>query len=302
MDVVGVGALNLDSLYRVPRFAGPGEEIRVLSHTTAPGGSAANTVAAMARLGVKTGFIGTVGNDATGDYILNDLRKEGVDTRGIISAGKSTGEVIALVDKKGERMLYAFPGVNDSLRINEAAMRYARKAKFLHLSSFVGEASYSAQKELLTRLEGTKVSFSPGMLYARKGLKSLGPIIGLSEVAFMNREELRIMTGAEPAGGASKLLDLGARIIAVTLGEKGCYIKSCDEEKTVKGYPTKAVDTTGAGDAFAAGFIYGLLADYPLIHCGKLGNKLASLCIAEMGARAGLPTIMELEGFISSLR
>ena len=302
MDVVGVGALNLDRLYRVPRFAGPGDEIRVLSHTTAPGGSAANTIAAMARLGVKTGFIGVVGRDVAGDYILDDLRKEDVDTQGITSTVKSTGEVIALVDKKGERMLYAFPGVNDSLRINETAIRYAGKAKFLHLSSFVGEASYSAQKEMLTCLKGTRVSFSPGMLYARKGLKSLGAIVRLSEVAFMNLEELRIMTGAKLEKGASKLLDLGARIIAVTLGKKGCYIRSCDEEKTVKGYPANAVDTTGAGDAFTGGFLYGLLKGLSLTQCGKLGNKLASLCIAEMGARAGLPTIMELEGFISSLR
>jgi ribokinase len=177
-------------------------------------------------MGVKTGFIGTVGRDAAGDYILDDMRREGVDTSGITMVGKSTGEVIALVDKKGERMLYAYPGVNDSLRINEATMRYARKAKFLHISSFVGEASYSAQKELLTRLKGTKVSFSPGMLYARKGLKSLGAIIGVSEVAFMNAEELRIMTGAELEEGASELLDLGARIIAVTLGAEGCYIRA----------------------------------------------------------------------------
>jgi ribokinase len=253
-------------------------------------------------MGVKTGFIGTVGRDAAGDYILDDMRREGVDTSGITMVGKSTGEVIALVDKKGERMLYAYPGVNDSLRINEATMRYARKAKFLHISSFVGEASYSAQKELLTRLKGTKVSFSPGMLYARKGLKSLGAIIGVSEAAFMNAEELRIMTGAELEEGASELLDLGARIIAVTLGAEGCYIKSRDEEKTVKGYPARAVDTTGAGDAFAAGFLYGLLKGHTLTQCGKLGNKLASLCIAEVGARAGLPTMMELEGFISSLR
>jgi ribokinase len=78
--------------------------------------------------------------------------------------------------------------------------------------------------------------------------------------------------------------------------------KSRDEEKTVKGYPARAVDTTGAGDAFAAGFLYGLLKGHTLTQCGKLGNKLASLCIAEVGARAGLPTMMELEGFISSLR
>lgn len=299
MEVIGIGALNFDRLYRVPRAAGPGEELRVLERFTGGGGSAANTIVGLARLGVKTGFIGVVGEDREGELLLEELRRERVDTEGVTRIKGRTGEIIGVVDNRGERILYAYPGVNDSLEIDASKLEYAGKARFLHLSSFVGEPSYHAQKNLL-KLRN-KISFSPGTLYARKGIAELKAVIKRSEVVFLNREELRLLTGEELKPGVKKLLEAGAKAVAVTLGEKGCYIASTELEETVPGYPVKVVDTTGAGDAFAAGFLYGMLQDLEPPECGKLGNKLASLCIAAMGARTGLPRREEIEDFISAL-
>lgn len=296
LDVIGVGALNFDRLYRVPQIANPGEEIRVISSTTSAGGSAANTIVGLARLGAKTGFIGVIGEDVEGEYILGEFKKEGVDTHGITRRKGRTGEIIGLVDNLGERSLYANPGVNNSLMIN---YEYAANAKYLHLSSFAGESSFQAQKKLLELKN--KITFSPGMLYARKGLGSLKPLVERAEVVFMNKEELRLLTG----GGlrrADMLIEAGARVVVVTLGKEGCCIVTKDAEEKVPGYKSKAVDTTGAGDAFAAGFLFGLLEGLELTQCGKLGNKLASLCVSKMGARAGLPSRGDLEGFISALR
>jgi ribokinase len=300
LDVIGIGALNFDRLYRIPRAAKPGEELRVLSCFTGGGGSAANTIVGLARLGVKTGFIGVVGEDSEGELLLKELRREGVDTEGITRRKGRTGEIIGLVDNKGERILYAYPGVNDSLEIDASKLEYAKKARFLHLSSFVGEPSYRAQKNIL-KLKN-KISFSPGMLYAKKGIAELRAVVERSEVVFMNREELRLLTGEEPVQGAERLLEAGAKVVVVTLGGKGCYIASDELKEEVPGYPSDAVDTTGAGDAFAAGFLFGMLEGFELTRCGKLGNKLASLCIAAMGARTGLPRREEIEDFISALR
>ncbi len=289
MDVVGVGALNYDRLFRVGRIAGAGEEVGVESMATAPGGSAANTIVGLARLGMSTGFVGRVGGDDEGRFILNDLKKEGIDTSMVLMGNGSTGLIFAFVDGKGERAMYAHPGVNNDVRINDSNLSYAKKARYLHLSSFVGETSYRAQKELIRKLKGARVSFAPGMLYARRSLREVREMIAASEVLFLNEDEVEIFTGEGYRKGADEMLGLGARIVAVTLGKKGCYIATSEKCGLVKAYPTKAVDTTGAGDAFAAGFLYGRLKKKGLMECGSMGNWVASRCISAMGARAGLP-------------
>lgn len=301
MDVIGVGALNLDKLYIVEKIARGGEEIPIISLKESPGGSAANTIAALARLGVIVGFIGKIGSDREGELILKDLEKEGVDIRGIAKSKGRTGIILGFVDSSGERALYVYPGVNDELRINESNLNYAKQADFLHLSSFVGERSYQAQKELLEKLSSVKISFSPGMLYTRKCLKDLKQIIEKSFVIFLNEEEIGLITGNEYRKGASMMLDIGAKLVVVTLAHKGCFVAASNESHEIKAYPTKVIDTTGAGDAFAAGFLYGLLLKKNLKTCGKIGNKMASLCIGKVGARDGLPYKKDFENFISSL-
>lgn len=289
MDVVGIGALNVDMLYRVERIARLGEEVPILSAVRAPGGSAANTIVGLSRLGVSTGFIGNAGSDIEGKYILKDLKREGVDIKGVSMLKGSTGLIIGFIDKRGERVLYAFPGVNDALELNKQRINYAKNAKFLHMSSFVGDRSYRAQKKLLKKLRSVKISFSPGMLYAKKGFEALEALIKRAEVIFLNRKEMLLMTGLEFKKGSKKLLDAGAKVIAVTLGDRGCYVASLEESHALNAFKTKVVDTTGAGDAFSAGFLYGVLLKKDLKTCGKIGSKLASLCVAKVGAREGLP-------------
>ena len=134
-DVIGFGALNVDKIYLVPRIAREEEETFVLDVEEAPGGSAANTIVGLARLGLKTGFIGKVAKDREGQLLLNDFRREGVNTDGIVIAEKGgSGVVAAYVDTKGERALYVHPSVNDSLTYEEINIEYAKQTRFLHLT------------------------------------------------------------------------------------------------------------------------------------------------------------------------
>lgn len=294
MDVIGIGALNYDRLYAVKNIAGGGEEERAYSMTEAPGGSAANTIAGLTRLGARTGFIGTVGKDREGEFILKDMKKEKVDISGIKKTNGATGTIIGFVDSKGERALYAYPGVNDELQINKKQAAYARSARYTHLSSFVGAGPLKAQKQLVKELKGPQISFAPGMLYAKK-FRSIKPIIKRSAVLFLNREETKLMTGSSYQKGAAELLGMGAQTVAVTLGNKGCYVADDVSSYTVKAYPAKAVDTTGAGDAFAAGFLHGLLKGRDIKLCAKIGNWTASKCVGKPGARDGLPHAREMK-------
>jgi len=294
-DVVCFGALNVDKLYSVNHIAKADEESEILDFKESPGGSAANTAVGLARLDVKTGYIGKVAEGREGKLLLNAFKDEGVDTAGIIISkiGRS-GAVMGFIDPHGERALYLDPGVNDSLEFNEINLEYIAGAKFLHLTSFAGDKPFEAQKKLLEMPSNVKVTLDPGMIYARKGWLKLKPLIKKCFAVFPNENELRLLTGKDYKEGAEVLLREGVNIVAVKLGERGCYVTDEKEKYLIEPYKVKVVDSTGAGDAFCAGFLYGLLKNKRLRECGLLGNFVASRCITKMGARDGLPRIVDL--------
>jgi ribokinase len=297
-DVVGFGALNVDKLYKVNRIAHAEEESFVTIHTEACGGSAANTTVGLARLGCKVGFIGKVGGDREGNLLIEDFRKEGVDTTGLICAGYGeSGSVMGFVDEQGQRALYIHAGVNDSISTDEISKKYAAKAKFLHLTSFVGEKSFKAQKELLQTLPANvKVSFDPGALYARRGMAQLEPLIQKTAVMMPNALELEQITGEKDyVKAADLLIAKGVQTVAVKLGADGCYVTDGHKREKVDAFKAPVFDTTGAGDAFNAGFLYGLLKNKSLLECGRLGNFVASRKIMKLGARTSLPYEKDLE-------
>ncbi|MDI6888543.1 MAG: carbohydrate kinase family protein [Methanocellales archaeon] len=292
MDVAGLGALNYDRLYAVERIAKPGEEVGVIDVKGCPGGSAANTIVGLARLGLSTGFIGIVGDDVEGGIIMDDFAVEGVDVSRIRRAKGSSGVALGLVDKHGERALYIHPGVNDVLCIDEGDVDYANNAHLIHMSSFVSAEQLEMQKRLSKETKA-KVSFAPGMLCFKFKFDVLKPIIGSCHVVFLNEEEIHSLTDAGHKKGSKILLDAGAEVVVVTLGKKGCYI--ANEDAYVAPPKTEVLDTTGAGDAFAAGFLYGLLKGESMKRCGELGNIVASMCIGKYGAREGLPYEKDLD-------
>ncbi|MEM3464734.1 MAG: carbohydrate kinase family protein, partial [Candidatus Bathyarchaeia archaeon] len=292
------GALNVDKLFKVNRIAGAEEEAFIKGCEETCGGSAANTIVGLARLGCKTGFIGKVANDREGKMLIEDFRIEGVDTDGIIRVAHGrSGTVMGFVDEKGERALYVDPGVNDTIDFEEIDREYAFNTSFLHLTSFVGEKSFQTQKRLVEILpEDVKVSLDPGELYARKGLAALEHIIRRTYVLMPNQRELELLTKVKDYKKAAEvLLEKGVKIVAVKLGSKGCYVTDGKEKHQINRFNVKVVDTTGAGDAFCAGFLYGLVKGKSLYECGRLGNFVASRCIMKIGARTGLPYVEDLK-------
>ncbi|MEM2917461.1 MAG: carbohydrate kinase family protein [Candidatus Bathyarchaeia archaeon] len=298
-DVVGFGALNVDKLYRVNKIAGKDEESFIKNFKQACGGSAANTIVGLARLGLKVGYIGKIAQDIEGKLLLKDFEKEGVNIDGIIVSKKGrSGVVLGFVDENGERALYVDPGVNSTIQYEEINVKYAENTSFLHLTSFVGETSFETQKRLVKKIPSSvKVSLDPGTIYARKGLTSLESIIKRCFVLFLNEIEMKLLTGKGYREGAEMFVEMGVDIVAVKLGAKGCYVTDGKEACHVEPFKAKVVDTTGAGDAFNAGFLYGLLKGKNLRECGRLGNFVASKCIEKIGARRGLPYAHELKDF-----
>ena len=295
---MGCGALNLDRLFKVQRITKGDEEVAIEDTQEEPGGSAANTIYALGKLNKMTGFIGSVGEDFEGKMVIDSLNSVGVDTSQIkIKPKIRTGLVIGIVDAFGERSLYITPGANSTLEFNDIDMGFISGSDFFHITSFVDDNQLEVQKKIVETLnENTKLSFSPGSLYAKKGYEALSSIIRKTHVLFLNEVEVKILTGYGSYQEASGfLIDKGCKTVVVTLGENGCYITDGLRSEQIDAVKCDVVDTTGAGDAFCAGFLFSLSLGRELTQCGKIGNFVASRCISRIGARSGLPDIKELK-------
>jgi len=316
MDVVGFGALNLDIIYQI-NFSSltgveKGTERRISSQefnridrflkkkgklmVKSGGGSAANTIYALARMGFSCGFVGKVGEDEEGDFLLEELTKAGVDTSRIVREGRS-GICVSLVDEKGERSTFILPNINDTLTFKEIDTNYIEKARILHTSSFLGEKSFYTQREVILQTENL-LSFDPGHPHAMKGWKEILPFLKRTYVLFSTQKEIELLTGKNFKEGARKLLKCGIKVVVCKLGFKGSWIICPEGEWFIPAQLAEAVDTTGAGDVYAAGFLAGMLKGLSLPECGKLGTKTAALSITGWG-RSSYPGEKLLKEFLT---
>ncbi|MEM2943538.1 MAG: PfkB family carbohydrate kinase [Methanomassiliicoccales archaeon] len=306
-DVVGVGALNVDFIYEVNRLVVaeksyvPGSEIfedkrrfrRVkeeLDQTgklvrRSAGGSAANTVYALAKMGFKTGILGITGIDELGDFILYSMND--VDYSHVKRLD-DTGVCLSLVSR-GERSLIVFPNANDMFSISIEDIGYLNESRIVHMSSFVGDRGLNEQKKIAKELDaGVMLSFDPGEIYARKGLRAIKTILRRCDILFINERELQLLTSNDVVEGSKMLLETGPEIVACKMGEKGSIIVTDTDEITISPTNTVVVDKTGAGDVYDAGFLAGILMDWPIEKCGNFASFVAGRSIAYYG-RDGYP-------------
>lgn len=304
-QVVGFGALNWDDIRQVDEIVGPGGESSGTVLKGSPGGSAANTTVGLSRLGGDTAFVGAVGNDETGRHIIETLENESVEPLVVVKEGH-TGNCTILVDRKGERSIFVFPEVNDTISLKEmpgSTLKAIEEADYFYSSTFACTRSFES---LMTQLELSKrvkrFVFSPGTLYTDPGSivvrnkkEVINALFENTDILFLNHEEIRMLTGQNNCSSAAKkLMEEHRKIstIAVTIGEKGCYVAADGDEVTVPSFrPEKIMDTVGAGDSFAAGFMFGLINGKNPKTCGEIGNYVASKVIGKTGARDGLPSL-----------
>jgi ribokinase len=315
-DVIGLGALNVDRIYAVPQVITDGAQL-IDEVAVDAGGSSANTTYALAKLGLRCGFLGAVGDDADGQIVLHSFGEVGVDTSHIVrKPGVATGSVLAFADEGGNRAMYVQPGANALFEAEDLDTAYLASARFILFSSFAGEVPLAVQRSVVEALPPTAaMALSIDALLAHGGLDALTDLVSRCAIAFANADELRELTGLGLPAAAEDLLDLGCQTVVVTFGrgtarqpwmemeaaagERGeeppivCWLASREERWALAALPTHEgpiVDATGAGDAFAAGFLGGFLAGEPLLRCASLGHVAAGFCLASMGCRAGLPT------------
>ena len=299
-EVIGFGALNVDKLYSVEHIVSKDEESFIKSETDTPGGSAANTIVGLSRLGCSTSIIGKIAEDDDGDLIEYHLAINGVYSNNLIySETGSTGKCLGFVDEEGQRCLYIDPGVNDEIKIGEINPLNIMRCKIMHYTSFVGD-SFNTQIELLEKLNDQCIlSFDPGMLYVKKGFEELKPILERTNILLINESELRLLCNNNKDSLkelAIGFLDLGIGTVVVKKGSEGVFAINNSSECEVEAFECDVVDTTAAGDSFNSGFLYSFLKGYDLEKSCRIGNWVASKAIEGFGMEK-FPTLKDLEDF-----
>ena len=299
-EVIGFGALNVDKLYSVEHIVSKDEESFIKSEIDTPGGSAANTIVGLSRLGCSTSIIGKIAEDDDGDLIEYHLAINGVYSNNLIySETGSTGKCLGFVDEEGQRCLYIDPGVNDEIKIGEINPLNIMRCKIMHYTSFVGD-SFNTQIELLEKLNDQCIlSFDPGMLYVKKGFEELKPILERTNILLINESELRLLCNNNKDSLkelAIGFLDLGIGTVVVKKGAEGVFAINNSSECEVEAFECDVVDTTAAGDSFNSGFLYSFLKGYDLEKSCRIGNWVASKAIEGFGMEK-FPNLKDLEEF-----
>lgn len=297
-SILVVGSLNADLVVRAPRFPQPGETISGEDLQVIPGGKGANQAVAAARLGAKVSMLGRVGRDNFGDFLLDNLQSNHVDSSLVQRDDASTGTAIIVVDADGQNSIVLSPGANG--KVSSADVEHASFSTFslllLQLEIPTPTVLRAAQ---LARQNGVRVLLNPAPAQPLPN-----ELIALVDFLIPNETELSLLTGIEVSGipsaeaAARKLLERGTRNVIVTLGSKGALIVDKYTVTHIDTFKVDVVDTTAAGDAFIGGFAVAL-DSASLLDAVRYGCACGALATTKFGAQPSLPTKEEVERFMS---
>lgn len=282
-EVAGFGAINWDIICRANRLANRGEEIELKAIHESPGGSAANTISWMSQHINKPSYIGAIGDDSRGKLIIEKMESNGIDTKHILKKRNySTGTAISILDKENERTLYTYGGAGSSLGKKEIQRKVFEKFDLIHTSSFLSKELLEIQKEI-SKLNNV-FSFAPGLLCKKHELSDLKPILVNTDLLFINKSELMDLTKKQDVReGMKKLKNIGVSEISATLGSNGSISYDGTQFAKTPAEDVDVIDTTGAGDAYCAGYLLGYIKKLELSDRAQKGTDMAKRCVKKFG-------------------
>ncbi|HVA71679.1 MAG TPA: carbohydrate kinase family protein [Candidatus Limnocylindrales bacterium] len=296
-EVVGIGSCTVDFFAIVPRLLGPEEKINADRLEIHAGGVTANNLTQVARLGAKSGWLGLIGDDGNGQIIQQAFAEDGMDLSGIeVVKGELSSMTWIPVDAHGERCIYMFPNVTGKISVHQVMTRFAphiKKAKHFHTEASqlpltplreAMQVAHEANVRVVFDLDVAPTFFCQANLGTQEELTLALKLVDVLKPCKAAALEFTGEDDHERA--ARKLLEMGPKLVAITMGADGCMIASRDKVVHVPGFSVKVVDTTGAGDAFMGGLSYGLLRGWDLERVGAFANACAALCCTKVGARA----------------
>ncbi len=295
-DITVLGIFVADISFSGNKLPSTGETILGDSYNVGPGGKGCNQAIAIARLGGKVNFISKLGDDDYGKLAINKLKKDNIDTSNIIISNKhKTGVAGIHVDKNtGKNAITVVRGAPSSLTKKEIDTNLFKQSKI-----FLTQLEIPIE----VTLHSLKVAKEFGLI----NILNPAPACELSNDFFKlvdyftpNETEAEFYTGIkindenDAKISAKKLIEMGIKKVIITLGEKGLFYSDGNEEIYMKASPDKAIDTTGAGDAFNGGFSFALFKGKKIKECLEIANKVAGLSTTKLGAGDSMPTFKEI--------
>ncbi|NRF93794.1 carbohydrate kinase [Paenibacillus frigoriresistens] len=282
-----------------------------------PGGAPANVLAALAKLGKKTAFIGKVGQDAFGVYLQKELNAQQIDTTGLILSDEvNTTLAFVLLSKSGERSFtfHRKPGADQMMNADEIDYSIIANAKIFHFGSvsLTHDPARTATCEAVSfaKKSGSLISYDPNLRIdlwkdAEEAKEIILGMMSYADIVKISEEELEFLTGTTvlETGTEQLLTSYGNALILVTLGHKGCYYRRGEMTGYIQGFRVRTLDTTGAGDAFLGGIHYQILQiDKPLQELGAIdiknmitfSNAIGALVTTKNGAIPAMPILTEI--------
>lgn len=294
MLVTGIGQCSWDYLALVDSYPKVDTKEEALDWQEQGGGPVATALVALSRLGVRCRFLGLVGADEAGQRIRRSLEEEGIETNLIKRGASSQTAFIAIEKATGRRTIFWRRPSGEALRPGELARDFLRGSNFLLLDGLMREVSLHAARE--ARAAGVPVMLDAGRL--REGMAD---IAGASDYV-VGSEEFALGLGwrGEPVGFRETAKRLTPGTLTITLGERGSVTFQGQEDDiiSVPAFAVRTVDTTGAGDVFHGGYIYGLLKGWDIRETLRFASALAAMKCRSVGGRAGIPGLEAVMEFL----
>ena len=298
-DAVGFGLNAVDHLIVVPAYPEFDTKIRFIEHTQSAGGQAATAMVALQRLGLQTAYAGRFGSDAEGQFGLQTLKQDGVnvDFAEVVAGARNQIAFITIDARSGERTIVWDRDDRLAYQPEEAPVEFGSLGRVLHLDAHDPPACVRIAQA--AKSSGAIVSADIDNVY--EGLPELLPLI---DIMIGSKEFPRRVTGIVDERAA--LIELHARfgcaLVGMTIGAAGAVVYCAGEFIESRGYaaPGGCRDTTGAGDAFHGGFLYGFLTGEDLETSLRFANAVAAMKCSALGARTALPTPAALKTFLSN--
>jgi sugar/nucleoside kinase (ribokinase family) len=298
--VVGLGATSVDTVLLVPELpaaSGPSSKVRISRQTTRCGGQTATALATCARFGVPTAFIGAIGDDANGRRVAGDLTALGIDiTRAVTRNAPNQFAVIVVGDHGGQRCVLWDRDERLQLQEGELALDVLEAAALLHVDDVDQDAAIAAAG--FARRRGIPVTSDLDRLTDR----TEALVAAVTVPIFAEHLTLQLTGEADQERALRRLRRSHDGPLVVTLGERGAMCLEGDRLHQIPGFAVAATDTTGAGDVFRGGFIYGLLVGWPMDRILRFANAAAALSCTRLGALDGVPSLDETLALLGERR
>ncbi|MFI0240169.1 ribokinase [Streptomyces sp. NPDC016845] len=292
-DLLVVGSANADLVVGVDRRPAAGETVLGSDLVTHPGGKGANQAVAAAKLGARTALLGRVGDDGHGTLLRESMESAGVDTSGVLVGGAPTGVALITVDPSGDNSIVVSPGANGRLTPDDVRAAGELFAGARVVSTLLEIPLETVAEVARSVAEGARLVLNPS-----PPAPLPDEVLAVCDPLIVNEHEARVVLGTdtegEPEDWARALLALGPRSVVITLGAQGALVADASGSSRVASVKVKAVDTTGAGDAFTAALAWRLGTGESLAEAAAYAARVGAAAVTKQGAQVSYPTAEEV--------